>query len=56
MSQYKSIYVNKKLGGRKTIFWNGDYYDWNTAYKTYNSRKKNELLRWEDILGSPPKR
>ena len=42
-------YVDTKLGGKKTIYCKGDYYDWNSAYHTYNSRKGNELLRWSDL-------
>jgi len=42
-------YVDTKLGGRKTIYAKGDYYDWNSVYHTYNSRKGNELLRWSDL-------
>ena len=45
----KSVYVNAKLGGMKTILVKGELWDWNTVYKTYNSRRQNELLRWEDL-------
>lgn len=45
----KSAYVNVKLGGMKTVFVKGEYWDWNTVYRTYNSRKQNELLRWVDL-------
>ncbi len=43
------FYVDTKIGGKKTIYVKGDYWDWNPAYKTYNSRKTNELLRWSDL-------
>lgn len=43
------FYVDTKIGGKKTIYAKGDYWDWNPAYKTYNSRKTNELLRWSDL-------
>ena len=50
-------YVDSKIGGKKTIYAKGDYYDWNPVYKTYNSRKRNELLTWADIgVRSTPKR
>ena len=49
--------VDQKIGGRKTIYAKGQYWDWNTAYKAYNSRKTYLQLTWA-ILGirSLPKR
>lgn len=52
----KNSYVNVKLGGMKLIIVGGEYYVWNSAYKTYNSKGKNELLRWTDLgISEPPK-
>jgi len=49
--------IKKKIDGKKTIYVKGDYWDWNPVYKTYNSRRTNSLLYWEDIgLRSTPKR
>lgn len=44
-----NFYVNQKLGNAKTIEVNGETYEWNAAWKTYNSRSKNELLKWSDL-------
>ncbi|KKK73723.1 hypothetical protein LCGC14_2891000 [marine sediment metagenome] len=45
----KSAYVNVKLGGMKSIITKGEHYEWNSVYKTYNSRRQNDLLRWLDL-------
>jgi len=45
----RSHYVNQKLGGRNTVYVKGQYWDWNAVYKTYNSRKTNNLLTWADV-------
>lgn len=52
------VYVNHKINGMKTIYCKGDYWDWMPEYKTYNSRKKNDLLTWSDlgVRSTPPKR
>ena len=54
MRPYENTHVNKKLRGKKTIFCKGDYYDWDSAYNAYISRKKKNVLQWEDIVPSTP--
>ncbi len=49
--------IDQKLGGRNTIYAKGQYWDWNSAYKAYNSRKTYEQLKWSDLgIRSTPKR
>ncbi len=50
----KNAYVNVKLGGMKTIIVKGEIWDWNSVYRTYKSRRQNELLRWVDLGISEP--
>lgn len=50
--------VKQKIDGRKVIYAKGQYWDWNTSYKVYNSRKNYDQLKWSDlgIRSSPKKR
>lgn len=50
--------VRRKIEGRKTIYTKGQYWDWNPAYKVYNSRKNYDQLQWSDlgVKSSPSRR
>ena len=50
--------VKQKIDGKNTIYLKSQYWDWNTAYKVYNSRKNYDQLKWSDlgIRSSPKKR
>ncbi|GAI98555.1 unnamed protein product, partial [marine sediment metagenome] len=54
VSKIKTGTVKKKIDRKNTIYAKGQYWDWNTAYKVYNSRKNYDQLKWMD-LGEPPK-
>ena len=41
--------VKVKINKMKTIYVKGQYWDWNPAYKVYNSRKTYDQLKWEDL-------
>lgn len=49
--------VKQKLGGRNTLYAKGQYWDWNSTYKVYNSRKNFNQLTWTDLnIRSRPKK
>ena len=41
--------VKQKLGGKKVIYAKGQYWDWNSVYKVYNSRKNYSQLKYSDL-------
>lgn len=48
--------VKQRIDKRDVIYAKKQYWDWNSAYKVYNSRKDYSQLKWEDIIRSIPKR
>jgi len=49
--------VKQKIGNRKTIRAKGQQWNWNSAYKVYNSTKTYEQLKWSDLgIRSSPKK
>jgi len=49
--------VKQIIDGRKVIYAKGQYWDWNSSYKVYNSRKNYAQLKWSDLgIRSSPKR
>ena len=49
--------VKQKIDGKKTIYVKEQFWDWNSSYKVYNSRKTFDQLKWADLdIRSTPKR
>ena len=49
--------IKRKIGGKSTIYAKGQYWDWNSAYRVYNSRKTYEQLKSSHLgIRSSPRR